>query len=235
MPQTPKERKILRSSKGITAVSRRRGVRCLLVPCVALLPACGLLGAGPAVPEASRVQGSLNLLAEQPVQFPAPVVVMLEPIASVKLARLPRRVVRVTSSGELFDPSFVVADTGDTIVFVNGGRLKHDFFSPDIGMDVSFAVQPRSEYWSLNFLGAGKRIFFCSLHPDETFSIFVSSTPFRAVTDPQGRYVIPGVPVGTYQLTMWSEGAAGPVRMVQVNGRGAVVENIWLDPERLDR
>ncbi len=220
---------------GVAFVTHGWDVRHLLPLGAMAVAACGLGSAPPAPsPNIHQVQGSLRVLIEQLAMLPRPAVVMLEPLQDVRVPPSRDRVVRVASSGDVFDPQFVVADTGDTIVFVNQGALKHDLFSPDIGMDVSFPVDPRSEFWSLNFLGAGRRSFFCSLHPDEAFSIFVSNTPFRAVVDRKGRYRITQVPAGTYRLAIWSEAATGPIRTVHVNGRGAIVENIWLDPERLE-
>ena len=137
-----------------------RGVWGSWVISVAGLIACGGGAAVPAVepelepssepaPELSTVQGSFNIEVSAPIA----VVVMLEPLVSGMLPPTPRRVIRVTSSTDLFNPPFVVADTGDTVVFVNGGNLKHEFFSPEIGMDVS--CQPW--YRTGNRRGAGTR------------------------------------------------------------------------------
>ena len=212
-----------------------RGVWGSWVISVAVLIACGGGAAVPAVepelepssepaPELSTVQGSFNIEVSAPIA----VVVMLEPLVSGTLPPKPRRVIRVTSSTDLFNPPFVVADTGDTVVFVNGGNLKHEFFSPEIGMDVSYPLDAGSEFWSLNFLGAGIRTFFCRLHHDETFSVYVSDTPFHAVPNQNGNYVITDVPEGAYRLTLWSEAAEVTVRKVQVSGQWQIVENIWL-------
>ncbi|MEE8134832.1 MAG: hypothetical protein V3T56_07230 [Gemmatimonadales bacterium] len=210
-----------------------RGVWCGWLVSIAALVGCGGGAAVPAVepeapgdpaPEVSTVQGSFKL----DPSAPTPVVVMLEPLARGTLPPTPRRVIRVTSSTDLFNPQFVVADTGDTLVFVNGGNLKHEFFSPEIGMDVSYSLGAGSEFWSLNFLGAGVRTFFCRLHHDEMFSVYVSDTPFHAVPNENGHYVIAEVPEGAYRLMLWSEAAEGTIRNVQVGGGGHSVENIRL-------
>ncbi len=214
-----------------------RSVWCGSLVSVAALVGCGGGVAVPAVepeslgdrpPEVSTVQGSFKLDAPAPT----PVVVMLEPIARGTLPPTPRRVIRVTSSTDLFNPRFVVADTGDTLVFVNGGNLKHEFFSPEIGMDVSYPLGATSEFWSLNFLGAGVRTFFCRLHHDETFSVYVSDTPFHAVPNEHGHYVIAEVPEGAYRLMLWSRAAEGTIRQIQVSGRRQIVENIRLNSSR---
>ncbi len=214
-----------------------RSVWCGWLVSVAVLVGCGGVAVVPVAepeslgdrsPEVSTVQGSFQL----DTRVPTPVVVMLEPLARGTLPPTPRRVIRITSSTDLFNPQFVVADTGDTLVFVNGGNLEHEFFSPEIGMDVSYPLGAGSEFWSLNFLGAGVRTFFCRLHHDETFSVYVSDTPFHAVPNKDGHYVIGEVPEGAYRLTLWSRAAEGTIRRVQVSGRRQVVENIRLNSSR---
>jgi len=219
--------------KGFATVAHSRRVWWSGVISVLTLVGCSGGTAVPTiepVPDVSTVRGSFNLEAQARAQLLAtPVVVMLEPLVRGTLAPMPPRVIRVTSSTDLFAPQFVVADTADTLVFVNGGSLKHEFFSPQIGMDVSYPLGAKSEFWSFNFLGVGVRTFFCRLHHDETFSIYVSDTPFHAVPDQHGHYVIADVPEGGYRLRMWSAVAEGPIRSVQVDGEGQVIENIWLN------
>jgi plastocyanin len=220
--------------KGVANVAHSRSVWCGWLVSVAALVGCGGSATVPAArpealgdpaPEVSTVRGSFTL--DTPA--PTPVVVMLEPLARGTLPPTRRRVIRVTSLTDLFNPQFVVADTGDTLVFVNGGNLKHEFFSPEIGMDVSYPLGAGSEFWSLNFLGAGVRTFFCRLHYDETFSVYVSDTPFHAVPNEHGQYVIAEVPEGAYRLTLWSKAAEGVIRNVQVSERGLTVENIRIN------
>ena len=43
-------------------------------------------------------------------------------------------------------------------------------------------------------------------HPWMTAHMLVTNHGFAAVTDAEGRFVIRGVPVGTYPIKMWHEG-----------------------------
>jgi hypothetical protein len=53
--------------------------------------------------------------------------------------------------------------------------------------------------------------------------ILVFSHPYFAVTNTEDRYVISGVPPGSYTLVVWSELGAAEPRRVTV-GAGAAVE-----------
>ena len=192
-----------------------------------------------AVP-ASPVQGTLKVLAEPGAErHLAPVVVLLERIDESNRPTRGNRVVRVTSTTDLFDPPFTAVGVGDTVILVNKGRLQHRFFSADLqadlGTDVVIPVGPDGQYESVDFVAEGPKRLYCSLHPEEAFSIFVSGTPFYAVADTDGSYLIPDVPDGRYRLAIWSEVVAGLIRDVRVDAGQRRVENIWIDSKRIDR
>ena len=218
--------------------------------CTAILAAtaaCG--GATTVLPEvmevpepvpASPVQGTLNVLADPGSDRSlGPVVVLLERTERGNRPILSSLVVRVTSTTDLFDPQFTAVGAGDTVILVNEGNLQHSFFSPDLdsdlGSSVVIPVAPGGEYASVDFVAAGPKRIYCSLHPDETFSIFVSGTPFYAVLEQDGSYLIPEVPDGRYRLTIWSEVISGPIRQVHIDESERSIENIWIDSKRLIR
>jgi plastocyanin len=224
---------------------RRIGATCTAI--LAVTTACG--GAAAVVPEvpepeppeptpASPVSGTLNVLAEPGADKPlGPVVVLLERAGRSEQPISGHQAVRVISTSALFDPPFTAVGAGDTVVLVNKGTLQHRFFSPDLeadlGSEVIIPVAPGGEYASVDFVAAGSKQIYCSLHPDETFTIFVSGTPFYAVLEEDGSYQIPEVPDGRYRLSIWSEVVSGPIRHVRIDANEVSVENIWLDSKRL--
>jgi hypothetical protein len=48
---------------------------------------------------------------------------------------------------------------------------------------------------------------FCSIHPQMAAYVMVLETPYFAVSDARGRFVIAGVPAGTYRYRAWRPGA----------------------------
>ncbi|UCG87260.1 MAG: carboxypeptidase regulatory-like domain-containing protein [Gemmatimonadota bacterium] len=188
----------------------------------------------------SPVQGRLHVLAEPGADTSlAPVVVLLQRIARSDRPAPANRVVRVVSTSDRFDPPFTAVGARDTVILVNQGRLRHRLFSPDLDADlrseVVIPVAPGGEYASLDFRVQGPKRLYCSLHPDEVFSIFVSGTPFYDITERDGSYLIPDVPVGRYRLTIWSEVVSGFVRYISVDAGQRNVENIWIDSKLLSR
>ncbi len=66
---------------------------------------------------------------------------------------------------------------------------------------------------------------FCDIHSHMSAYILVFSHPFFAVTEDDGRYAIPGVPSGTYNLAVWSELGRPPTRRVTVADGDTVEAN----------
>jgi hypothetical protein len=66
---------------------------------------------------------------------------------------------------------------------------------------------------------------YCSLHPDESGTIFVAPSRYFATVRAPGRYAIQNVPPGRYALHTWSEGTAAATREITVqSGTSAFVE-----------
>ena len=231
----------------LTPPKRGRCINGVCAAIVAVTAACG--GATTVVPEvpepeapepapASPVIGTLSVVAAPGANKSlGPVVVLLERADRSSEATAGNQVVRVISTSALFDPPFTAVGAGDTVVLINKGTLQHRFFSPDLeadlGSEVVIPVAPGGEYASVDFIAEGPKQIYCSLHPEETFTIFVSGTPFYAVLEEDGSYQIPQVPDGRYRLSIWSEVVSGPVRQVRIDANEVSVENIWLDSKRL--
>ena len=52
--------------------------------------------------------------------------------------------------------------------------------------------------------------FYCSLHQDETWDVFVSPSPYFARLDPDGGYRIENVPPGDYDSRSGARAVEGP-------------------------
>ena len=66
---------------------------------------------------------------------------------------------------DFYDPSTVVVDAGETVIFDNGG-IQHHTTTDDSGMDLydSSVVAPGDSSW-FTFTAAGGYPFTCTLHP----------------------------------------------------------------------
>lgn len=196
--------------------------------------ACAQGSVGSGTPAA--VRGTLRYVEGQVGDATiGPVVVLLEPTDSVAGAARPAQLFGITSATDRFEPAFTAVGVGDYIVFANDGAVSHRFFSADIGPDVQISVGPGSSSEPQLIERIGELRFFCSLHPDENFSVLVTSEPFFGVVDGNGEFFVGPLPGGSYRLSIWSPRLSGPVRTVQVESGRTHVETIWLDPDLIDR
>ncbi len=104
-----------------------------------------------------------------------------------------------------FLPHMLAVQVGTTVAFQNHDTVVHNVFSPD----------PCAGAFNLGNWGPGgarshtfdqecRATILCSLHADMEAFIAVVPTPYFAVTGPDGRYRISGVPAGTYTLKAWA-------------------------------
>jgi plastocyanin len=184
-------------------------------------------------PSLGALSGTLRLgpgsADGQPVDTAlGPVVVMLAPLDSEGARIRPTQQFRIVSATDRFDPPFTTIAAGDFIVFVNDGAVSHRLFSASLGSDVHIPVSPADSTPPQRIERTGELRFFCSLHPDEHFSVLVTGDVFSAVVEPNGRFYIAPIPDGPYRLSIWSRRVEIPIRNVNVAGP-STAETIVLD------
>jgi plastocyanin len=206
----------------------------------ALSASCAVAGpqatvASPASEPIGALRGTLSGDAGNPYDSDlGPLVVMLEPVDGGRRQVRPTQQFRITSTTDRFEPAFRTIAAGDFIVFANEGAVSHRFFSAALGPDLQIPVAPGGSSAPLRIEKTGELRFFCSLHPDETFSLLVTSDVFSAVVEDDGRFYIAPIPRGPYRLSVWSRHAQSPGKMVQVDGP-SVTETIQLAPSLMRR
>lgn len=197
----------------------------------ALLTACIFSSPGPLAPPMGAVTGTLRFLEGSASDTEiGPVVVILEPLERTPERSRPTQLFQIRSSTDRFDPAFTAIAEGDYVVFANGGSVSHRFFSAHLGPDIQIPVSPAGSSDPVRIDRRGEVRFFCSLHPDESFGILVTSEVFSGVVRSDGSYYVGPLPDGTYRLSIWSPELEGPIRTVELDGGRSIVEPIVLDP-----
>jgi len=181
------------------------------------------------------VGGTLHIVERREAPAIGPVVVLLEPTAGVAPEDRAPRLFTVRSRTDRFDPPFSAMTAGDYVVFANDGGISHRLFSADLDGELQIPVGPTSSSELLRLDREGELRFFCSLHPDEHFSILVTDAVHFDVPDAAGRYYLGPVPEGTYRLSIWTRTLRGPVRTVLIGSGITLEETIWLDPDLIVR
>jgi plastocyanin len=121
-----------------------------------------------------------------------------------------------------FVPHVLVVLKGTTVDFLNSDATLHNVFWPSIGGNRKLArnlgTWPQGQHKSFTFDNLGAAPLLCNVHPEMSGYVIVVPTPYFAVTDSQGDYVIKDVPPGKYTLKTWSEEGKPVSESVDVSG-----------------
>ena len=124
--------------------------------------------------------------------------------------------------GLLFQPHIMVVQLGTTVDFLNSDNVQHNVFWPSVGGDKkaghNLGTWPKGEKRGYKFDHAGVAPLLCNVHPEMGGYIVVSPSPYFAETDDSGAYKIDDVPDGTYNVTVWHEGAKPQTKSITVSG-----------------
>jgi len=124
-----------------------------------------------------------------------------------------------------FSPPLLAVAVGQTVEVANGDAIHHRFFSSSRPNDFELPTLVGGERLQVAFEHPGAVRVYCSLHPDESGTIFVAPSRFFATVRAPGRYSIQNVPPGRYALHTWSEGpAAATLEITVQSGTSAFVE-----------
>lgn len=129
----------------------------------------------------------------------------------------------------------VVISHGEALRFASHSGVAHRLFAFHRDSRLEVAVPELGESPPVTFDEPGSIRFYCSLHQDETWDVFVSPSPHFARLDRRGAYRIDNVPPGDYELSIWSAAVDGGVRTVHVGLGISALEPIRLDPAKIAR
>jgi plastocyanin len=157
----------------------------------------------------SSVQGKVVVKG---VKSSADVVITLE-APGLPLAP-PAEPFKIDQKGFRFIPHVTVLQTGSTVRFLNNDPEPHNVYSPEGRYNLG--TWPTGDTKDYTFKKAGIYTQLCNVHPDMLAYVVVVDTPYFAVTDAGGAFVIRNVPAGKYRLIAWHEKKDGLEQDVQV-------------------
>ncbi len=128
----------------------------------------------------------------------------------------------IDQKGLMFQPHITAVEVGTTVEFLNSDKVAHNVFWTSVGgnkkLTHNLGTWPQGEKRPFKFDNAGAVPLLCNVHPEMSGYIFVSPTPYFALTDKSGAYKIDNVPDGSYTVTAWHEGAKNSSKPVTVAG-----------------
>jgi hypothetical protein len=126
----------------------------------------------------------------------------------------------------------IVILAGTKVRFPNSDQVRHNVFSPKPvdGKKLNFGTYPAGDSKEWTFTKPGPVNLLCNIHFEMSAWIVVVETPYYAMVDLQGNYVIKNVPPGNYSLTAWQGDpkVRSRTQQIQVTDTGAVSANFDL-------
>ena len=153
-----------------------------------------------------------------------------------------------------FEPFMTIVRNGHAVEVINMDPVMHDIqgyeTSPEAGNRVLFNtplimnhLHRRGDLHAMHnhapgkslvgpvYLNKGRRTFYmqCGFHAYMESWAMAVNNPYYAVTDREGKFVIDGIPPGTYQLVVWHpQTGPGTTKFVVVQPDGKLVEQLSL-------
>ena len=119
----------------------------------------------------------------------------------------------------LFVPHVLAVQVGTTVDFKNSDTVLHNVFTPDKCADkFNLGSWPQGQIRSYTFKKPCAATLLCNVHPEMEGFVVAVPTPYFAVTDASGAYVIHDVPDGTYTVKVWHPKLKEASRQVTVSG-----------------
>lgn len=132
-------------------------------------------------------------------------VVVLQPEGPVEVPP-PADAAVMDQSGNDFHPKILLVRLGQPVDFRNSEDVLHNVHVVDAeSRKTVFNVgTPVVGSYRYTFKTEGAYDVSCEIHPSMAAFVFVTSSPYAAVADEEGRFEILGVPKGRYLAEVWN-------------------------------
>ena len=173
--------------------------------------ACAALLASRLV-SASTVTGTVELTgnsghAQASRESLTDIVVWLQPVQNTPLRAPEAQHAQLLQKDKMFHPHVLAITVGSVVDFPNVDPIFHNAFSNFDGQLFDVGLYPPGTSRTVHFYRAGIVRVFCNIHPSMSAVIVVLSTPFFTKVRRDGKFDIPDVPPGVYELHVFDERA----------------------------
>ena len=126
----------------------------------------------------------------------------------------------IRQTNEEFVPHVVGLTVGSSVEFPNDDVIFHNVFSLSRAATFDLGRYPQHVSKTRTFGTPGIVKVFCHLHSHMSAVVRVFAHPYFAAPNRDGRFVIPGVPIGRHRVTAWHERAGEVTHEAAVDERG---------------
>jgi len=134
-----------------------------------------------------------------------------------------------------FEPHVLPIAVGTGVRWPNEDDIYHNVFSMSDTKDFNLGLYGKEKTPVIVFDKVGRVDVFCGIHTKMHCIVLVLPSEFFAMADSRGRYVIKGVPPGTYRIKAWQERMPAQVKEVVVPAEGDVKMDFVLGLENLPK
>ncbi len=118
--------------------------------------------------------------------------------------------VTVDQKNKEFIPYVMAVNVGTAVDFPNYEQIRHQVYSFSPAKTFEIPLYKGKPAKPIVFNKPGVVTLGCNIHDWMSAYLFVSETPYFAVTGADGEVVIKGVPAGTYTVRVWHPAQADP-------------------------
>jgi len=104
-----------------------------------------------------------------------------------------------------FIPKVTTIPVGSTVDFTNNDKVYHNVNSTSESKKISLDTYDPGVPKPITFNKPGVVQLLCKVHPEMSGWVVVTENQYAAVTEHDGKFTIPNVPDGTYQIATWNE------------------------------
>ncbi len=116
----------------------------------------------------------------------------------------------IRQQGRRFVPDLVAITAGDRVVFPNNDPFLHNVFSQSPARSFDLGSYRRGEQKDKEFPDPGVVDVYCNIHPEMAATILVLPNRRHTRAGSDGRFVLDGVPPGTWTVFAYTRRAVKP-------------------------
>ena len=109
-----------------------------------------------------------------------------------------------------FQPHVLIVPVGATVGFPNRDKVRHHVYSFSKAKKFDLKLYGREDARTVTFDRPGVVPLGCNIHDSMNGFVYVTATPFAALTDGAGHVTIDGVPAGGATVRVWHPSIRAP-------------------------
>ena len=106
--------------------------------------------------------------------------------------------------GKAFVPIVLVVQTGTPVIFPNSDTVAHQVYSFSPARRFELPLYRGQVHPPITFDHPGLVILGCNIHDNMVGYIYVTDSPYSGLSDARGQWAIADLPVGDYEVSVWS-------------------------------